>query len=296
MLIKECGTMDEFEISADLLRQMQLKSLDILLYFDSFCKSHDLTYFLCGGCCIGAVRHGGFIPWDDDIDVFMPRRDYETLKEVWTDTGAYSIEYPTREHPTQRQIITICDNNTTVIKKNLQHLDICQGLVLEILPLDGCPTGIRRKMQIFWALLCSIYMVGRAPVNHGKGKYYLGKLALSLVPFKSWQSRLWRFCERKMTQYPMEDCDYVTELCAGTQVLKNAYPKSCFSHAIPMNFEGHMFSMPADYDTYLRMVFGDYMQLPPEEEQVFHHDYAFIDLENSYRIYRGKKYFTKAKA
>ena len=86
--------MGHFDIPKELVRKLQKKELDMLLYFDQFCTEHDLTYFLCGGCCIGTVRNGGFIPWDDDVDVFMPRTDYERIKKLWKNNGKYSIQYP----------------------------------------------------------------------------------------------------------------------------------------------------------------------------------------------------------
>ena len=70
-------------VDRDTLRKLQLKELESLVYFDEFCKKHELTYFLLGGCVIGAIRHNGFIPWDDDIDVMMPRRDYERMLKLW---------------------------------------------------------------------------------------------------------------------------------------------------------------------------------------------------------------------
>ena len=76
------------------LRDVQLKSLDILLFFKEFCEKHNLLFYFCGGCCIGTLRHKGFIPWDDDVDVFMPRKDYERLKVLWeheVPEGKYSF-------------------------------------------------------------------------------------------------------------------------------------------------------------------------------------------------------------
>ena len=81
------------KFTPDKLRELQLKGLEILLYFKEFCEKHKLTFFFCGGCCIGTLRHKGFIPWDDDVDVFMPRDDYEKLYVLWNkyaDTKRYS--------------------------------------------------------------------------------------------------------------------------------------------------------------------------------------------------------------
>lgn len=287
--------MPSFEIPADQIKRMQQVGLEMVCFFDDFCRTHGLRYFLCGGCCIGTVRSGGFIPWDDDVDVFMPREDYEKLKELWQDTEKYSIQYPTKDFLTQNQFLTICDNTTTFIKTYQKDLDINHGVVLDVLPLDGCPRGWRRKAQKLWALLYSLYIVEKAPENHGKTVYLLGKIALGLMPFRSWRYHLWRFCEKKMTQYPIEDCDYITELCSGPKAMQFEYPKRCFDHAVPMEFAGRALNMPADFDTYLTIAFGDYMQLPPEEARVCHHEYEFMDMDHSYRIYRGEKYFTKGR-
>lgn len=270
-----------------------MKGLEMAAFFHNFCMQQGLTYFLCGGCCIGAVRNGGFIPWDDDVDIFMPRTDYEKLKQIWIDTPTYSIQYTTKEKLTQNQFLTICDNTTTFIKTYQKDLDINHGLVLDVLPLDGCPKGWRRKAQKFWALLHSLFIVGRAPENHGRAIYLIGRTLLALAPFPCWRYNIWRLCEKKMSQYPIEDCDYITELCSGPRAMQFEYPKRCFDHPVPMEFEGKMLNMPADYDTYLRIAFGDYMHLPPEEQRVCHHEYEFMDMEHSYLDYRGIKYFTK---
>ena len=73
------------------LRRLQLKTLDMLLYFQRFCDEHGLLFYLCGGCCIGAVREGGFLKWDDDADVFLPRDDYEKLKSLWRDSDRFAM-------------------------------------------------------------------------------------------------------------------------------------------------------------------------------------------------------------
>lgn len=283
--------MSQCIIPAKQTRQMQLKSLDMLLYFDKFCQEHKLTWFFCGGCCIGTVRNKGFIPWDDDIDIFMPREDYEKLKNLWIDTNEYSIQYPTKNKLTENQFLTICDNNTTFIKTYQKNLDINHGLMLDVLPLDGCPQGIKRKIQKIWALLYSLFIVGKAPENHGKIVYLLGKYILTIVKKNSNRYKIWKFCEEKMTKYSIQNCNYITELCSGPHYMQNEYPKKCFEKPIRMEFEGHMLCMPSNYDIYLKIAFGDYMQLPPKEKQICHHEYEVLDLEHSYKDYRGSKYF-----
>lgn len=280
------------DISPEQTRKMQLKGLEMALYFDQFCTEHGLTYFLCGGCCIGSIRNQGFIPWDDDVDVFMPRADYEKLKRLWKNTPEYSIQYTTRDFLTQNQFLTICANHTTFIKTYQKDLDINHGLVLDVLPLDGCPRGWRRKMQKLHALLYSLFIVGKAPENHGKAVYWLGRVLLGVVRPRAWRYAVWRRCEKQMSRYPIERCEYITELCSGPHYMQNEYPKAYFEKAVRVPFEGHELPIPVGYDGYLRMAFGDYMQLPPKEKQVCHHEFEFMDMDNGYENYRGVYYLT----
>lgn len=282
-------------ISPEDTRAMQLKGLEMTLFFAKFCKEHGLLWYFCGGCCIGTVRNKGFIPWDDDVDVFMPRKDYERLKELWVDTEKYSIQYTTLDRLTQNPFLTICDNDTTFIKTYQKDLDINHGIMIDVLPLDGCPKGIKRRFQKMWAMMYSLFLVGKAPENHGHLVRFIGKAGLAIIKPKSWRYRMWRMCERKMSKYRIEDCEYITELCSGPGYMQNEYPKRCFESAVYKEFEGYMMPLPADYDTYLKMAFGDYMQLPPAEKRQNHHDYEILDVNNSYRIYRGKYYFVQGK-
>ena len=121
----------------------------------------------------------------------------------------------------------------------------------------------------------------------------LGKLALSIVPSGKMRYHIWHFAEKQMTKYRMEDCRYVTELCAGPHYMKNRYPRKAFEKAVYKEFEGYMMPVPQGYDAYLKIAFGDYMELPPEEKRVAHHDVVLCDLDNSYKVYKGKYYCIK---
>lgn len=280
-------------IPKETTRQLQKVSLNILLYFDEFCKKNDLTYYLCGGCCIGTIRHAGFIPWDDDVDIFMPRDDYEKFKRIWNDTEQYEIEYASEHCRCYSTLTRINDRNTTFISTYTKDLDTPHGVAMDVFPLDGCPQGIQRKAQKIWALLYSLYVVGKPPKNHGKVVESIGKFGLMLVPTWKLKCKVWKFCERQMSKYPASECDYITELCAGPGYMQNEYPKEAFAYPIRKLFEGYDLPIPVGYDTYLKMAFGDYMELPPEEKRVAHHEYELIDLNTGYKQYRGIKYYMK---
>lgn len=279
------------------LRELQNKSLEIALYFKDFCNEHGLLFYMCGGCCIGSLRHKGFIPWDDDVDVFMPRDDYEKLKELWpkyANTEKYACVYADKNRVDGNLFVTIRDNETTAIKPYQVDMDISHGVALDVLPLDGWPDGkMKRKMQVFWALVYSLYCAQTVPVNHGKAVSAAGKIALTLVPSKKLRYKLWKLAERKMTKYPIKKCNYITELCSGPYYMKKQYPREAFDKAIWVDFEDVKMPIPQGYDVYLRTAFGDYMKLPPKEKQKPHHDAIFIDLNNSYKKYKGVYYLKR---
>lgn len=287
----------KMEYTSGELRALQLKSLEILDYFKGFCKEHSLTFFLCGGCCIGALRHGGFIPWDDDVDVFMPRKDYEALKGLWekyADTERYEYCRSDKEHYLRSLLTAISDETTTFIKERQQDLDISHGVRLEILPLDGCPSGrFRRRMQIVWALIYSMFNNNEPPTSKGKLMNLVGRFLLFFAPSQKGRCRVWRFAEKRMSRYPIEDCEKITELCARYRYMVNEYPKAVFAKQRWVDFEGRKMPVPDGVETYLAMAFGDYMSLPPKEERVAKHDAVFCDLTHSYREYKGKYYCRK---
>lgn len=276
------------------IKDLQKKSLEILKVFKDFCDRHGLLFYFCGGCCIGTLRHNGFIPWDDDIDVFMPRADYEKLTELWQKEMAdtkYRFCRNSENEFLRSLLSAVSDESTTFIKERQADLDISHGIRLEILPLDGCPSSrIKRKLQIMWALVYQIYGNQEPPTSKGKLLEIIGKIMLFFVPTWKRRYRVMKFAEKQMSKYPIEKCEKITELCARYQYMVNEYPKQAFAAAVYKKFEGLDMPIPQGYDDYLHMAFGDYMKLPPEEARIPKHEAVCIDTQNSYKQYRGKYY------
>ncbi len=276
------------------LKELQTKCLEITLVFKEFCERHNLLFYFCGGCCIGTLRNKGFIPWDDDIDVFMPREDYEKLCELWEkeiDPRKYRLSRTSEKEFLRSQLTAITDEDTTFIKERQMDLDMAHGVRLEVLPLDGCPSSrFKRKIQLLWGLAYQIYINQEAPTSKGKLFYAIGKCMLALAPGWKNRYRMARLCEKQMSRYPISECDHITELCVRYNYMVNEYPKEIFASAVYKEFEGHMMPIPVGYDTYLKMAFGDYMELPPEEKRVPSHDGVCVDVNNSYTTYKGIYY------
>lgn len=275
-------------------KRIQDKELEMLLYFQRICEAHHLKFYLCGGGLIGAVRHKGFIPWDDDLDIFMPRPDYERLQSVWeqyADTERYSYCRTTKEKVYHDAGASIRDNHTTFINRHSVNEDICHGLALEIMPIDGCPKSkIKRFGQLFHAMVFSLFNAQRLPDNKGGLIRGVSKVIYTVISSKKLRYKIWKLAEKRMTRYRWEDCDEVTELVGSIKGMLLRHPKADFDDTVMMDFEGHQVPAMKGYDRYLHLIWGDYMQLPPEENRVAKHDAVLIDLDNSYEKYRGKYY------
>ncbi|MBQ9248419.1 MAG: LicD family protein [Ruminococcus sp.] len=274
-------------IDRETLRQLQQKELESLIYFDKFCKEYELKYFLLGGCVIGAIRHNGFIPWDDDIDVMMPRRDYERMLRLWKtyeSNERFLMLNTDGDTFTGNCFATLVDTSATMVKENQKDIDVPHGIVTDVFPLDGCPDGkLQRYMQYYHAMMYSLYMTEVVPTNHGMFVKLIGSILLKLVPSRQRRTKIWKKHERKMTRYSFNTHEKCTELCAGPHYMMNEYPQRAFADVIYHDFEGMQFPIPQGYDTYLKMAFGNYMELPPEDKQVPHHDLLALDLNKPCR-------------
>ena len=275
------------------MEPLQAKCLEMAEYFVQFCKENDLLCYLCGGGAIGTLRHKGFIPWDDDLDFFMPRKDYEKLAQLWPQKAdsRYQLSKSNENYIDRTLFITIRDTQTTCIKPYQQDLDIPHGLALDVLPLDYYPAnGLSRKKQVIAALVYSLFCAQTIPEKHGGIMKWGSQALLALVPSKKLRYKIWKKAEAEMTKYTKEESDGITELCSGPYYMKKKYPISSFEAALWLPFEETELPIPVGYDEYLKTAFGDYMTPPPVEKQVAHHDAVLVDLEKSYTHYKGEYY------
>lgn len=279
------------------VQQIQNKMLDILVYFKEFCYKNGLKFTLCGGTCLGAVRHGGFIPWDDDVDVFMLREDYEKLQELWeknADTSRYSCVRSNETINIHHSATEIKDNHTTFINRHSVDSDINHGLMIDVIPIDGvAESGLKRFLQMMDSMIYCCFNFQRLPEHKGKLTYYATKIALGVFRTPGIRYKIWKSAERRLARYGTESCAQVASFGEGASIMRMRFPTEWFRNPVDVDFEGHPMPVPSNVDEYLRISFGDYMQLPPEGDRVARHSAVFVDLENSYTKYKGIHYCVK---
>lgn len=269
-------------LDKETLRKLQLAELDSLNFFDDFCRSHGLTYYLCGGCLIGSLRNKGFVPWDDDIDVLMPRPDYEQFLRLYKEENPserFVLLDADKENTYGNIFAVIADTDHTLIKEYQQDMDMPHGIPLDIFPIDGLASGkFARYIQYMWTMIYSLFRSGIVPKNQGGVLKFGSKLLLGIFKGKNIRYKIWKFAEKRMSCHSFETSENVAELCAGFYFMKKVYPRSIYDGVCEVLFEGRKYLAMKNYDEYLKIPFGNYMELPPEEKRVAHHDIIELKL------------------
>lgn len=278
------------------IAEMQGKLLDILKYFISICEENHFQYWLAAGTCLGALRHQGFIPWDDDLDVFMPRADYEKLWELLRDkeNGRYKLCRTTREKNYHHRVMQIVDLNTTFINSRCKDEDIEHGIYIDIIPLDGCPNGkIQRLLQAVHSVLFSIFNIQcKSDFNNGKMTpiiNFVTETLLKLVKDPEKRYRIWTREEKMMTRYAWNEGTHIRNVAGTFKALKNPFPREWFGER-KVPFEDTQCVIPEKAEAYMTFMYGDYANLPPTEQQAVKHHTEYIDLHNPYTKYKGIYY------
>lgn len=278
------------------IRPLQEKQLTILKEFKRVCDKNSLDYFLAFGTLLGAIRHKGYIPWDDDVDVCMNFSDYVKLdeacrKDLKTGFFLQSDKLDPNSHLTYKKLRL---DNTTCIHENHAEKDMHHGIGIDIYPVFHAANNENaRKKQIRCAMLYLLMVEERAPTHHGAIMRYGSKILLFIIKGRM-RERIKKYCFDQMVRYEQEDTDYRAMFYGNARNCKRIYPASFFEGRTMKEFEDDEYKVPEKYDDYLTFRYGDYMKLPPVEEQGVKLDHLIkIDTENSYKIYKGKYYCTK---
>ena len=255
---------------------------EILDVIHQVCKKHDLKYSLAYGTLIGAVRHGGFIPWDDDIDLIMPRQDYEKLREIWQQEAPENyILQDSRINPDFTQnFLKIRKDHTTFLQSEEERTRLYhKGIFVDIFPGDRVAPGKLSRMLQFAA--CAVNLLyTRGFTSKSGGIIEMIERILLYVPCK-YYPRI-REAMNKFIQSWNGNETYQYVFPSTIVASRRYYPADIFENMTEIEFCGRQYSCVKDIDTVLRTDYGDYMQLPPESERVWKHHPIIIDFEHNY--------------
>ena len=273
------------KLSAAEVRELQL---NMLKYIDCICKENNLRYSLCYGTLIGAVRHNGFIPWDDDIDIIMPRNDMEQLIKLIDNSSNYGIAYVNTNDFYYYAFPKIYLKHTFLKSVTSNHQDelMGYGVYIDVFPIDGLPGSPESHNEFF-------YKINKEwrKVRQCFDQCYYDKSYGKYSRIKNFLRSVWYFpihIFRKVIgkehyfnkflgmikQFDMDGSDYSGNL-VSIYGKKELLPSKVFKSYTSHSFENNQFQIIAEYDYFLHSIYGDYMKLPPEESRVSPHLYEF---------------------
>ncbi|WP_270745157.1 LicD family protein [Lactococcus petauri] len=264
------------------VNEMRTCQLNILEYIDKVCKENHIEYSLIGGSLLGSIRHGGFIPWDDDIDVMFRRDEYNRFISLFTselNSGNYELwHYSKRE--TYQPFAKLYDNRT-ILGKSLDHMWTNIGVHVDIFPYDALPSKENER------ILFMKHMQKRAEdlvstgfpafVSGSKWYYVAARLFLRLPRFINYHGKNKEIAssyDNESQKYFNSDAEEMGFL-ASKYFEKEHFPRSIFSEYEDIKFENLSVRKIKDHDTYLTQLFGNYMQLPPENKRITHDFYQW---------------------
>lgn len=239
--------------------------LNALVNVSHFCEKNGINYSLGYGTLIGAIRHKGFIPWDDDIDIIMSRDDYERFVSSYEDERYAIVDgasNPNHSH------VRVADQKTVLKMNEWRARFYKDGLWIDVFPIDHVPDSPKRYVRFrkwLWFLF-ELQLTGEI-----QRKGFLNKVMhFTCKPFSSFMGR-WALSAMK--KYNARKTNTVANM--GVWYLEwPSFPASYMEEYVDVEFEGYMFKAMSQYDAFLRGVYGDYMQFPPKDKQIPHHNYT----------------------
>lgn len=258
------------------LKKLQEHLLITLIQFDEYCKIHHIKYSLCGGTLIGAVRHSGFIPWDDDTDVMMTRSEYNALTKAWKmdPLPNYTLLTDKTDNVTFAGESGKWIRNDTIPKNPKNIFEV--GTFLDIFIADAMPNDTE-VAKIHFQKLHSIGRKYHSVIKRDKN--LLISIFKNFIPSLNYK-KLYSKLENLFNLYNEKDCKNLALALGSTSDFeKEVIPTEYFSSFTKLKFENHEFPAISQYDAYLKNYYGDYMKLPPESERKSYHTRNHINFE-----------------
>lgn len=273
------------------LTNLQEKLLNMFASFHAFCVNNNLRYYALGGTMLGAIRHRGFIPWDDDIDVGMPREDYKRLCELLQNKkieNRYILETPNSCDPNFLYPYFKLYDTTTTLIENTKNI-LVRGIFIDIFPLDGLGDTKSECYANYSKISYRINLLKLRNVKIRKERNLLKNILLFLIQIPSrpfiYDKEICHKIDSICQRYSLDEKVYGGNLL-GAWGLKEVMPVSVFGTPKLYDFENiHIYGVQ-HADEYLTRQYGNWRKLPPIEKQITHHDY-FLDVNHAYSTFHG---------
>lgn len=265
-------------------KKLQNKILEIAVDLDELCRRNDIEYYIMGGTALGAKRHGGFIPWDDDLDIFMTPDNYDRFKACFyeqIDKAKYHLQ-EWRKNKDKITIAKVRMNNTTYIEPILKEKHIHQGVFIDIFILHNCPNGlIQQSIQFIWAKYIVVQSLAhRGYIRRG------GIIGIVLKIMKKLPKNfLTNYAMKQVYKYRGKSTYYYCNFLGKALFKKGIYPKVLFGKPRDVNFETVTLKAPEKLEEFLKYRFGDYMKIPSPERIKWEQHAEIFDIEKDYSFY-----------
>lgn len=242
----------QYNPQGSILRQHQLRIVEMLKYFDKLCKDNNIKYWLSSGSCLGAVRHGGFIPWDDDMDIEMLQEDYLKLEKVFKETDNYILQTWRNDRYYAAPFAKIRDKHSEVYNSLYKY----RGVFIDIFIIEKIPKQVARFSSKYIIITNKIYnKIKKNNLLIDKGFFLFLKYSFYyiIIPFVRLFTIIFKVNSKSDYRHT-----YGTGWINNIRVISEIFPIN------QLNFEGLLLPVPNDYDKYLTRIYGNYMQLPDE--------------------------------
>ncbi len=244
--------------------------LEILDDIDQICKAHGILYFLAYGTLIGAIRHKGFIPWDDDIDVWVPVEYYEQLLGLLEQESRFTLLNSLTNPDWPRPFSKLSNENTKVVDRKSNALNLHRGISVDIFPLGRFDDkeAVYKKARNMISRINSAYLSRTHQKTTGV-RPFLSKMVGAGLLLISEDELYW---QKKFLEIQKEENGSFRGFLGSKYRERDIVDAAFYEGSVEVDFEGKRYPAPAQYDLLLKSIYGDYMALPPADQQVSNHD------------------------